>query len=148
MLIVSTAKGSNHSPLFSSFQRDLISSKILPLPRLYPVLSSFTRDPTPHPFLGSFPTITQPLLGSFPGWLPGFYNPLGQRSGLVRLGRLSSRIVFFLCPDYQSGLSSSITPDLIRHLFEEEGSTTCSVLAAVSASIPRYALPPACFLAV
>ena len=23
-----------------------------------------------------------------PGWLPGFYTPLGQRSGLERLGRL------------------------------------------------------------
>ena len=64
-----------------------------------------------------------------------------KRSGLARLGRLSFRIVFFLCPDCQSGLSSSITPDIIRHLFEEESSTICSVLAAVSASIPRYALP-------
>ena len=47
----------------------------------------------------SFPRGSDPaFFFLYPGWLPGSYPPLGQRSGLERLGRLASSIVFFLCP--------------------------------------------------
>ena len=36
--------------------------KILPLSHYQSALSSFTRDPIPHPFLGSFPTVTRLFL--------------------------------------------------------------------------------------
>ena len=49
-------------------------------------------------------------------------------SGLKEFMQNIAEQRFFLCPDCQSGLSSSITPDLIRHLFKGESSASCSRL--------------------
>ena len=82
-------------------------------------------------FLAVSPAGCRGLSSFSPDWI-WVCPPRGSvLARLARLGRLSSRIVFFLCPDCQSGLSSSITPDMIRHLFEEESSTTCSSLGSV-----------------